>query len=77
MKKVKFQLRAGDPYIQLIQLLKAANLVFNGAEAQHVVVEGMVVRNGEVELRKRAKIVPGDRIVFQDTEVEIVAGDEE
>ncbi|MCQ2219332.1 MAG: RNA-binding S4 domain-containing protein [Paludibacteraceae bacterium] len=77
MKRIKFQLRAGDPFIQLIQLLKAVNLVFNGAEAQQVVVEGLVRRNGEVELRKRAKVVPGDVIEFQGTEVEVVASDEE
>lgn len=77
MKRIKFQLRAGDSFIQLIQLLKAVNLVFNGAEAQQVVVEGLVRRNGEVELRKRAKVVPGDVIEFQGTEVEVVASDEE
>ncbi|MCQ2194599.1 MAG: RNA-binding S4 domain-containing protein [Paludibacteraceae bacterium] len=75
MKRIKFQLRADDEYIQLIQLLKAVNLVYNGAEAQQVVVEGMVIRNGEVELRKRAKIIPGDVIEFQGTEVEVVAAE--
>ncbi|MBR4814233.1 MAG: RNA-binding S4 domain-containing protein, partial [Paludibacteraceae bacterium] len=38
-------------------------------EAQDVVVEGMVLRNGAVELRKRAKIVGGDVIRFADFEI--------
>lgn len=77
MNKIEFQLRAGDEHIQLIQLLKAVNLVFNGAEAQQVVMDGMVIRNGEVELRKRAKIVPGDVIEFQGTAVQVVASEGE
>lgn len=72
MKKMDFQLREGEPHIQLIQLLKATNLVFNGAEAQQVVVDGLVRRNGEVELRKRAKIVSGDVIEFQGTAVRVL-----
>ena len=65
VQKINFQLRKDDEYIQLIQLLKATNVVYNGADAQQVVVDGMVQRNGEVELRKRAKLVPGDVIEFQ------------
>lgn len=61
---IEFALREGDEYIQLIQLLKASGCVETGAEAQEVVVEGLVRRNGETELRKRAKCVPGDKIEF-------------
>lgn len=70
MEKIKFELN-GD-YIQLIQLLKACNVVENGAMGQDVVVYGLVKRNGEVELRKRAKIVRGEKIEFENFVIEIV-----
>ena len=58
MQTIHFELRGDEEdFIQLIQLLKATNLVYNGAEAQEVVAAGMVLRNGVVEMRKRAKIV--------------------
>ncbi len=69
MEKIQFTLREGETFIPLIQLLKATHVVGSGSEAQNVVVDGMVVRNGEVELRKRAKIVEGDVIRFADFEI--------
>lgn len=66
---IKFELK-GD-FIQLIQLLKACCLVENGGMAQMVVTEGMVKRNGEVETRKRAKIVKGEKIEFENFVIEI------
>ncbi len=66
---IKFELK-GD-FIQLIQLLKACSLVENGGMAQMVVTEGMVKRNGEVETRKRAKIVRGEKIEFENFVIEI------
>jgi ribosome-associated protein len=53
----------GD-YIPMIQLLKAANLVQTGGEAQIVVTEGMVKYNGEVDYRKRLKVKKGDVVEF-------------
>ncbi|MCJ8288723.1 MAG: RNA-binding S4 domain-containing protein [Crocinitomicaceae bacterium] len=50
------------PYIELIQLLKAEGIAQTGGHAKFIVDEGEVVRNGDVELRKRAKLIPGDRI---------------
>ncbi len=49
-------------YIELIQLLKAVGIAQTGGHAKFIVDEGDVVRNGEVETRKRAKLTPGDRI---------------
>jgi ribosome-associated protein len=69
MKQIQFTLREGESFIPLIQLLKATHVVGSGSEAQDVVVEGMVLRNGTVELRKRAKIVDGDVIRFADFEI--------
>ena len=47
----------GD-YIELIQLLKALGIAETGGHAKMIVEEGDVIRNGEVELRKRAKLIP-------------------
>lgn len=73
MKTLRFTLREGESHIPLIQLLKAANCVDSGSDAQAAVVSGMVRRNGEVELRKRAKCVAGDIIEFADFRIEIAA----
>lgn len=64
MKNIDFELREGDEFIPLIQLLKAAGLVETGGEAQEAVMEGLVTLNGETELRKRAKCRKDDKIVF-------------
>ena len=69
--RIIFTLREGEEYIPLIALLKATGVVASGSEAQEVVVAGMVLRNGEVELRKRAKICSGETIVFQNYEIVI------
>ena len=69
LKKITFKLREGEDFIPLISLLKACDLVYSGAEAQEVVEEGLVLRNGEVETRKRAKITAGEIIVFEDYEI--------
>ena len=71
LNRIIFTLREGDEYIPLIQLLKAANVVYSGSEAQEVVAAGMVLRNGETELRKRAKITNGEIIVFQNFEITV------
>ena len=68
-KRIEFTLREGDEFIPLIALLKATGVVYSGSEAQEVVTAGMVLRNGEVELRKRAKITPGEVIFFQNYEI--------
>lgn len=71
MEQMIFYLKSGEEYIPLIQLLKATHLVSSGSEAQEMVANGLVRRNGEVELRKRAKIRAGEQICFQHTEIRI------
>jgi ribosome-associated protein len=53
-------------FIELIQLLKAIGLAQTGGHAKIIVDEELVKRNGEIELRKRAKLVPGDVIEVWD-----------
>ncbi len=68
-RSIRFVLREGESYIPLIQLLKAAGVVDLGSEAQEVVTAGLVMRNGEVELRKRAKIAAGETVTFQGMDI--------
>ena len=67
--RIVFTLREDEEFIPLIALLKATGVVYSGSEAQEVVAAGMVLRNGEVELRKRAKITSGEVIFFQNYEI--------
>jgi len=50
--------------VELYKILKFEGLVPSGGEAKLVIENGMVSVNGEVELRKRRKIVAGDVIEF-------------
>ena len=69
LNRIIFTLREGEDYIPLIALLKATDAVESGSEAQEVVTAGMVLRNGEVETRKRAKITAGEIVVFGNFEI--------
>ena len=50
--------------VELYKILKFEGLVASGGEAKVVIADGQVTVNGEVETRKRKKIVSGDTIVF-------------
>ena len=58
-------------YIQLNQLIKAMAWVENGAQANACIDEGLVKVNGEVEHRKRNKLVPGSKVEFDGNSVMI------
>ena len=50
--------------VELFKILKFESLVNSGGDAKTVIAEGLVEVNGEVETRKRKKIVSGDVIRF-------------
>ena len=64
-------LEIAEEPIELYKILKYENLVTSGGEAKHVISQGQVVVNGEVETRKRKKIFSGDVIVFKDENIRI------
>jgi ribosome-associated protein len=66
-------LHAGEDYIELYKVLKVEGMTGDGAEAKRVIAEGMVLVNGEVETRKRKKLVAGDTVAFNGETVEILA----
>lgn len=50
--------------VELFKVLKFESLVSSGGEAKTAIAEGLVEVNGEVERRKRKKIISGDVIRF-------------
>ena len=66
---MKFELK--DDYIELYKLIKVMDLVDSGAQAKLIIGDGYVKRNGETELRKRAKILAGDTIQVADAIIEV------
>lgn len=61
-----------EEYIELFKLIKVMDLVDSGAQAKFLVADGYVKRNGETELRKRAKIVKGDRVEVAEAVIEVI-----
>jgi ribosome-associated protein len=49
---------------ELYKILKFESLVASGGEAKTVIANGLVSVNGQIETRKRKKIVSGDTIEF-------------
>ncbi len=50
--------------VELFKILKFEGLVATGGEAKQAIANGHVTVNGEIETRKRKKIVSGDVIAF-------------
>lgn len=61
--------------IELIRLLKFAGLVENGALAKDAVRSGLVTVNGELAYEMRKQIKPGERVVYGDMTLTVVAGE--
>jgi ribosome-associated protein len=58
--------------IALYQVLKLEALVSSGGEAKVAIDNGRVLVNGEVETRRRKKIIAGDMIEFEKQPFKIV-----
>lgn len=61
----------GEEYIELIKLLKTMRISESGGQAKLMVDDGLVKRNGELELRKRAKLRAGDLIEIFEFKIKI------
>lgn len=57
--------------VELYKILKFEGVVASGGEAKTVIENGLVLVNGEVETRKRKKIVSGDIVEFGDEKMRI------
>ena len=60
-----------DEFIKLGQALKAAGLVESGVDAMEVIVQGLVVVNGEIETRRGRKLYDGDEVEFDGDKISI------
>jgi len=69
--RMKFELE--NDFIELFKLLKVTGIADSGAHAKMLIEDGQVKRNGEIELRKRAKIIAGESIAVGDDVIEVEA----
>ena len=60
-----------EEYIELFKLIKFLDIVDSGADAKMIVADAHVKRNGEIEMRKRAKIRKGDVIEIGEVKIEV------
>jgi ribosome-associated protein len=60
MQEIKFKIEG--EYIELLGLLKATGIAQTGGHAKIIVDDEVVFRNGNLEVRKRAKLIHGDII---------------
>ncbi len=70
---INMEFKITDEYIELYKLIKAADLVDSGAEAKQLIAEGYVMRNGEEETRKRAKIKPNEVITIGEVNLKVIS----
>lgn len=61
-----------EEYIELIKLLKVTQIAESGAMAKALVENEEVKRNGQTELRKRAKITRNETIEVLDQTIRTV-----
>ena len=57
--------------VELYKILKFEGLVTTGGEAKLLIGDGQVRVNGEVETRKRRKMLAGDIIEFRGDRLEV------
>ncbi len=71
MQHLEFQLRG--EFIELCNLLKLTGVADSGGAGKALVAEGVVSVDGQVELRKTAKIRAGQLVELGDIEIRVVA----
>ena len=58
--------------VELYKILKFEGLVSCGGEAKNIIDHGQVMVNGEVETRRRKKILSGDIIEYMNEKLKIL-----
>ena len=69
MQHIDFEL--DRDHVELNQLLKLVGLCDSGGAGKAIVASGAVAVDGEVELRKTAKIRAGQTVVLDDVEIRV------
>lgn len=57
--------------VELYKILKFEGLVSSGAEAKTAIDNGLVTVNGDIETRRRKKMLHGDIIGFDGTDFQL------
>ena len=65
------KLREGEEFIKLGQALKAPGLVDSGIDAKEVIMQGLVLVDGEVETRRGRKLYDGAEVEFDGDKISI------
>ena len=65
------KLREGEEFIKLGQALKATGLVDSGIDAKEVIMQGLVLVDGEVETRRGRKLYDGSEVEFDGDKISI------
>lgn len=63
---------AGREFVELNNLLKLTGLCSSGGSAKMVIGDGQVNVDGQVELRKRCKIRPGQVVEFEGQQIRVI-----
>jgi len=71
MQQIEFQLRG--EFVELNQLLKLTGVCDSGGAGKALVAEGVVSVDGQVELRKTAKIRAGSVVTLGDARITVLA----
>jgi ribosome-associated protein len=71
MQALQFQLNS--EYVELNQLLKMIGLCDSGGAGKAMVAEGVVSVDGQLELRKTAKIRAGSVVSLGDVRISVLA----
>ena len=71
LQKIEFAVRG--EYITLDALLKATGIAESGGAAKAMVAAGKVQVDGQLELRKTAKLRPGQVVALAGTRIRLLA----
>jgi len=70
-QRLEFQLRG--EFIELCNLLKLTGVADSGGAGKALVAEGVVSVDGQIELRKTAKIRAGQVVELGDIQIRVIA----
>ena len=71
MQELQFQLNG--EYVELNQLLKMVGLCDSGGAGKALVAEGVVSVDGQIELRKTAKMRAGSVVSLGEVQISVLA----
>ena len=74
MQHIVFELNS--EFIELCNLLKLVGIADSGGQGKMMVADGLVKVDGQIDLRKTAKIRAGQHVEFGDQLIQIIQGEQ-